>query len=251
MTRHIPNLLTLGNLFSGFLGILLAFHGELALAGWMILLAALFDFCDGLAARAFNAKSEIGADLDSLCDIVSFGVLPGIILHFLLLSSHQNWLFWLYLGPIPSVTLVPFLIPALSALRLAKFNNDTEQSETFTGLPTPANAIFFASFPLMLEQDLLLIGYNTYELADVILNPWLLLGCIIVFSLMLVAPVRLFSLKFRPGGYKTNKLQWAFLAAAAVLFVVLLFVAVPFIVLLYLILSLLITHRKHAIQSRD
>jgi CDP-diacylglycerol--serine O-phosphatidyltransferase len=135
LKKHFPNAITCANLFSGCVGIVLAFKGELVAASYAIFLSAIFDFFDGLASRVLKSFSGIGKDLDSLADVVSFGVLPAVIMYQLFLQGHQIDNVSTYLN------FIAFLIAVFSALRLAKFNTDTRQSENFIGLPTPANAI--------------------------------------------------------------------------------------------------------------
>src|SRR6201992_858548 len=159
--KHVPNAITCANLFSGCIGIVLAFKGELIGASYAIFLSAIFDFFDGLASRVLKSFSGIGKDLDSLADMVSFGVLPAVIMYQLFLEAHQidkvsSWL-----------NFAAFLIPVFSALRLAKFNVDTRQAENFIGLPTPANAILIASFPIILDHKN--IYYTPY-----LTNPYIL-----------------------------------------------------------------------------
>jgi len=136
MKHHIPNILTLGNLFCGCVGIVFVLNGFLFSGFWLMLIAAVLDFLDGFVARLLNVSGELGAQLDSLADAVTFGVLPSIIMYSLLLHQTDN----IYLP------FVAFLIALMSVYRLAKFNIDTEQAEHFKGLPTPINAIFIASF---------------------------------------------------------------------------------------------------------
>ncbi|HQS50964.1 MAG TPA: CDP-diacylglycerol--serine O-phosphatidyltransferase, partial [Daejeonella sp.] len=147
MKKHIPNSVTCLNLFSGCLGIVFAFQGNLIWASYAIVIAAVFDFFDGMLARLLKAYSDIGKELDSLADMVSFGVLPSVIIYQLFALSPQidfgaDWL-----------SFSAFIIAVFSALRLAKFNIDTRQSENFIGLPTPANALLIASFPLIIADS--------------------------------------------------------------------------------------------------
>ena len=144
VSKHVPNAITCANLFSGCIGIVFAFQENLIFAAYALFLAAIFDFFDGFASRVLQSFSGIGKDLDSLADMVSFGVLPAAIMYELFLQTHQ----------IPKVSswlnFIAFLIAVFSMLRLAKFNNDTRQAENFIGLPTPANAILIASLPFIL-----------------------------------------------------------------------------------------------------
>ncbi len=154
MQKHIPNFFTLLNLLCGCCALLFSFD-NLVISSYFVGIAVVFDFLDGFAARLFNAKSDIGKDLDSLADVVSFGVVPGMILFklietFFVTGEYRNDnLFY--------IPFIAFLIPLFSALRLAKFNNDERQTDAFIGLPTPANAILIASFPLILNQHSTLI----------------------------------------------------------------------------------------------
>ena len=187
MKRHIPNTLTCLNLFCGCLSVVMAFGHDYTAAFGFILLSAVFDFFDGLAARALNAHSPIGKDLDSLADDVSFGVAPASMLFNLLmqLAEAQEW------GGIRALLpYVAFLIAVFSALRLAKFNNDTRQSTSFIGLPVPANALFWASYVLLLQDlgDEFLWNWAF----PVVLFTQLL---ILLFSWLLVSEIPMFSLK--------------------------------------------------------
>src|ERR1700761_7543560 len=143
--KHVPNAITCANLFSGCIGIVFAFQGDLIVAAYCVFLSAIFDFFDGFASRVLQSFSGIGKDLDSLADMVSFGVLPSVTLYELFLQSPPAAGVGTYLN------FIAFLLPVFSALRLAKFNTDTRQAEIFIGLPTPANAILIASFPLLMQ----------------------------------------------------------------------------------------------------
>src|ERR1700712_4095455 len=181
--KHLPNAIPCANLFSGCIGIVFAFQGELVNAAYAIFLAAIFDFFDGLASRVLQSFSGIGKDLDSLADMVSFGVLPSAMMYELFLQAPQIH------NISPYLNFIAFLIPVFSALRLAKFNVDTRQAEIFIGLPTPANAILIASFPLVIEQ------YP--QLSRYVLNPYGLSVFVLVMCSLLVAELPLMSLKFK------------------------------------------------------
>ncbi|HEX7411488.1 MAG TPA: CDP-alcohol phosphatidyltransferase family protein, partial [Bacteroidales bacterium] len=161
MKQHIPNFVTSLNLFSGCVGVAASFSGHTTAAVILMGAAALFDFADGLMARALHVKSAIGKELDSLADVVSFGLLPGAIMYQLMLIStnlpgkEAGWM-----NPYPYLA---FLITVFSALRLAKFNIDTRQSDSFIGLPTPANALFIASLPMILLQ----VGQSEQKLVPI------------------------------------------------------------------------------------
>ena len=227
LKQHIPNLLTCGNLVSGCLSILFVATGMPVKAALMIFVAGLFDFLDGFAARLLHAHSPIGADLDSLSDVVSFGVAPGFIMFWLM--SHASDLpsvVWLGVSVLPCLA---FLLPVFSALRLAKFNIDDTQKTSFRGLPAPGMAIFVASLPLALGQ----VGHLT----DGALGYWACLGITLVFSFMMVSRLRFFSFKMKSAKWKGNEVRWIFLLVALVGFVVIGRVALPFIMMVYILMS--------------
>ncbi len=227
LKQHIPNLLTCGNLVSGCLSILFIAMGMPVKAAMMVFVAGLFDFLDGFAARLLHAHSPIGADLDSLSDVVSFGVAPGFIMFWLM--SHASDLpsvVWLGVSVLPCLA---FLLPVFSALRLAKFNIDDTQKTSFRGLPAPGMAIFVASLPLALGQ----VGHLT----DGALGYWACLGITLVFSFMMVSRLRFFSFKMKSAKWKGNEVRWIFLLVALVGFVVIGRVALPFIMMVYILMS--------------
>lgn len=232
--KNIPNLITLLNLFSGLLSIYFATKGDLSAAGWLIFLAAAFDFLDGMSARILKAWSEIGKQLDSLADVVSFGVAPAFIVHYLIMSSHgrQSW----ELFGFDIIPMVPFLLPLFSAFRLAKFNVDDRQTDNFLGLPTPATGILLASLPLIKAE--MYAGQSLFYM--IVTNTYFYLGLVIVLSLLMVSELPLFGLKFKRIQLKGNEIRYFFLAASAVLLIVLQVTAIPFIIGLYLLLSLVV-----------
>lgn len=256
MKKHIPNIITLGNLTCGLFSIWASYHSEFYWLPPLFILGGLFlDFFDGFFARILKVDGEMGKQLDSLADLVTFGVAPGIIM-FNLMNFLGSIEFMFSAMPIVYIVLpfTAFLIPVLSALRLAKFNVSTNQSDQFIGLPTPANAIFFASIPLILLYN------ETPEesiLKSLFSNVFSLSGIIIVFSLLLNANLPLIALKFKTFGWKGNEVRFIFLGLCLVTILVALlisnvFVAVPIIILLYLIISIInnITKRKNEIQSK-
>lgn len=232
--KFVPNLLTLLNLLSGIFAILLASEGLLAEAAYLILIAAVFDFLDGFAARMLKAYSVIGAQLDSLADVVSFGVAPGFILYNLILISHGRM--ELVLFGIDIIPLLVFVVPLFAALRLAKFNVDERQTDSFIGLPSPAAAILIASLPLLREQ--LYEGQSLFYMVTT--NTYFYLGIAFVSAALMVAELPLFSLKFKSFKLKNNEIRWFFLAISVGLLVFLQAVAIPFIILSYLFLSLVV-----------
>ena len=232
MKKHLPNAVTCLNLLCGCLALTNIFAGRLDVGAYFVAAAALADFADGLLARALRVSSAIGKDLDSLADMVSFGVVPGAMLFVLLQRA---------LGPLePGIdTLVGwtqyvpyfgFLVTIFSALRLAKFNNDTRQTTSFIGLPTPACTLVVASLPLILTFD-------QFGLARIILHPGLLLGLTVLLSGLLVAELPLFALKFKNLRWGDNRRRFLFLLLAVALLLGLKAAAVPLIVLLYVLMS--------------
>ncbi len=234
MKKHLPNAITCCNLFSGCIGIVFTFQENLIYAAYAIFLAAIFDFFDGLASRVLQSYSGIGKDLDSLADMVSFGVLPSAIMYELFLQAPQVHKLSPYLN------FMAFLIPVFSALRLAKFNVDTRQAESFIGLPTPANAILIASFPLIMEQH--------SELSKYILNPFGLSIFTLVMCGLLVAELPLMSLKFKNRDFQENIYRYLLLLFSAILILFFKFAAVPVVILFYIGLSIIqfkkLTHEQ-------
>lgn len=220
----IPNLVTLCNLLCGSMAALTALTGgDLSVAFWFILAAAVCDFLDGLTARLLNSYSGIGVELDSLADMVSFGFAPAAILYQLFSQAQSHWawseeaLLW------GGCSL--FLLTAFSALRLAKFNVDEEQHSEFTGLPTPAAALFCTSLGWLVAEGRLVLS------AEVIcVVAWLL-------ALLLISPIRMFSFKFSGFGWRGNGLRYLFALTAVALFAWLRVGAVPLIILLYVFVS--------------
>lgn len=226
MKQHIPNAITCLNLFSGCVGVVLAFEGLLIEAGYAILIAAIFDFMDGLFARLLHVSSPIGKELDSLADMVSFGFLPSVIIFKMLdatpaVAYGGKWIQYL-----------AFLIAIFSALRLAKFNLDTRQSTIFIGLPTPACALFILSLPhIALSKDPIISAY--------VENPLILITLTLALSFLLVSEIPLMSLKFKDFSFNNNLHRYLLLIGAFILILVLQLAAIPLIIILYIILSLI------------
>lgn len=225
ITRNIPNAITCLNVAAGSVAILLSFHqGEIAglapiVWSWIFIgIAAVADFLDGFAARALHAYSDLGKELDSLCDLVSFGVAPAMVLfNALAAAGTPEWTRWFVI-----------LIPVAGALRLARFNIDTRQSTSFIGMPIPANAIFWIGYTSLL-------GEGTGFLA----NSWVALASIVCVAWLLNSPLKIFSLKFKTWGWKGNEARWL-LIVAAVAFVFCMGVSGLFwLILFYLCISLL------------
>jgi CDP-diacylglycerol--serine O-phosphatidyltransferase len=249
--KNIPNLLTFGNLFCGFLAVAACISGDLVMAGWLVFIAAFFDLLDGLAARLLNAYSKTGAQLDSLSDAVSFGLVPALITYMLLVKSHAPWLELGYINDVPVYVFIPFLLAAAAVYRLAKFNISTDQAVNFKGLPTPAAAMFFASFPLMLQYDVFAVRFDIYYLSGLVLNPLFLIGCILLVSGLMISNIPLFSLKISSLKGPARKMIIVFLAVSVILFIFLLWASVPIIILLYILFSYFTKSSFNEIQSAD
>jgi len=230
MKKNIPNFITCLNLLSGCLALYYIFEGELPIAAYLVALAVAFDFWDGMIARLLHVHSEIGKQLDSLADMVSFGVVPGAMMLQLLKLSMAEASF----GPTVSYWLpfLGFLLTIFSALRLAKFNLDTRQTTSFIGVPTPTTTMLIISFPLIL-------AYDTYGISGLVLNPYVLVGVTLLFSFLLISEIPLFALKFKNMRWQDNRRQFIFLVLAIVLLSWLNFTAVPILVAFYILLSLL------------
>lgn len=233
MKNHIPNIITLFNLLSGVLSIYSAMSGYLDLAAYLIFIAGIFDFFDGFTARLLNAKSDIGGELDSLADVVSFGVAPGFILFQMINLSDAQPID--LLGSFNIIPFIAFIVPAFAALRLAKFNVDEEQSDSFLGLPTPALAIFIASLPLI-KSNLYNEGGIYYQICS---NTYFLLSVAIIGSLLMVSRFPMFALKFSGFGWKKNKVKYIFLLLSLIMILIFKIAAIPAIILLYIIISLI------------
>ncbi|GAB3703542.1 CDP-diacylglycerol--serine O-phosphatidyltransferase [Spirosoma flavus] len=199
-------------------------RGHLDTAAWLIFIAAVLDFGDGFVARLVKVSGPFGKELDSLADVVTFGVLPAMMVFQLC-----------WFQGLDIISYGAFLIAVLSALRLAKFNIDTRQSDQFIGLPTPANTLLIAAFPLMERYQ---PQFDTLWKNDTVM------GILIAFSFMLVAEIPLFALKFKSFGWAENRIKYSFLLASVLLLLFLQFAAIPIIILLYILVSLFSKERK-------
>ena len=213
----IPNALTCGNLLCGCIGIICTFTNPEIPTYWFVWVACVFDFFDGFAARLLKVSSPIGKELDSLADMVSFGVLPGILMKNLLMASGLTY--WSWIG---------LLLPVSAALRLAKFNIDTRQSDSFIGVPTPAHALFICGLPAIM----VIAPFGWF-------GSYTLIALTILFSGLMVAPLPLFALKFKTYLWKDNQLRFIFLLCAVLLIVFFKAAGLPLAILLYIVLSLL------------
>ncbi|MEN8224391.1 MAG: CDP-diacylglycerol--serine O-phosphatidyltransferase [Bacteroidota bacterium] len=231
MKKHFPNFLTLLNLLSGCMAILAISEGELIQASWWIILAAVLDLLDGLLARLLDVTSDIGKQLDSLADVVSFGVAPGFLLY--TLTAHALSLAYPENEALSYLSYAGFLIPAFAALRLARFNVDAGQKYEFKGLPTPVTALFILSIPITLNCDLIVVPWLNALLND----PWVLVGVAFGLSALMLAPLKLFSLKFTSILWRHNRGRIILIISGLILFFSFRFASVPFIILLYIVLS--------------
>jgi CDP-diacylglycerol--serine O-phosphatidyltransferase len=236
--KYIPNAITMGNLFSGCMAVLFAVNDRMEYAAAFVVLGIVFDFFDGFFARLLKVQSEVGLQLDSLADMVTSGLVPGIVMYKLLLNA--DGLPWgsdfqaqgsmlAYLG---------FAVTLASAYRLAKFNVDDRQTGSFIGLPTPANTLFILSLPLILKYGDLAFAKAALE------NVYVLIGVTAVCCYLLNAELPLFSLKMKSWGFKQNAIRYLFVLASVILIFILKFVAMPVVILLYVLLSLLFPEKN-------
>lgn len=235
LKKHIPNIITLLNLASGLIALVFAFNTHYMMAFIWVCAGVFFDFWDGFFARILKVKSAIGLQLDSLADMVTSGVVPGLVMYQLLsgiAGSQEEFDLnpnHYYLGILPYFG---FIITLASCYRLAKFNVDPRQTDSFIGLPTPANALLIMSLPIIgAESDGLL-----FELLS---NPLVLIGITLLSAFMLNAEIPLFSLKVKYFNWEKNKIQFSFLIIAVMLLFIFQFVAIPLIILLYVLLSVI------------
>ena len=208
---------------AGSVGIILVLESrDLKSGAYLIWLAGLFDFLDGFLARILKVHSAIGKELDSLADMVTFGLLPAIMVFVMIQTSSAN----------PLIPYAGLIIAVLSALRLAKFNVDIRQSEQFIGLPTPANALLISALPFIVYEP-------DFRVTEVIPLPYLLLAVSGIFSVLLVTEIKLMALKFQGFDWETNKMKYIFLLLALVLLVLLKIKAIPLIVTSYIVFSII------------
>jgi CDP-diacylglycerol--serine O-phosphatidyltransferase len=224
MIKHVPNFLTLCNLACGCVGVVAVFQGDLQTGAIMIWAGALFDFFDGFAARMLKKYSSLGKDLDSLADLITFCFLPGSML-FYLLQQHTSSIWIPYFG---------FLLAIFGALRLAKFNNDTRQSENFHGLPVPASGIFVSVLPFI----------SANEFHGILSNYIVLIGIAIFLSAMMVSDIKLMSLKFKNFSFKANQSRYILIFVSLLFITFFKIVALPIIIIWYVVLSLALNVKK-------
>lgn len=234
--KHIPNIITLLNLFCGCIALVFAFQKQFELTFLFVSLGIFFDFFDGFFARMFKVQSELGLQLDSLADMVTSGVVPGFVMFQLMLNSFgadklidvNSW--------DNSVMIIPFfgfIITLGACFRLANFNIDTRQTDSFIGLPTPANALFILSLPLVIEYSG--IDFVSESLQSI----KVLLVITILSAYVMNAEIPLFSLKIKNFSFQKNALQIFFLAVSIVFLLVFKYLGVPLIILFYVLLSVI------------
>ena len=241
--KFIPNFLTLLNLLSGTIAVIFAMQGQLVIAAYLVFLGIFFDFFDGFFARLLNVQGELGKQLDSLADVVTSGVVPGLVLY-QLLKTNQSVTFFnttIVSWQTNSVEFIPFIaliIPLAAAYRLAKFNIDERQNDSFIGLPTPASTLVVLSLPLIIQ-------YSTFDaVVNLIQNKWFLVVLALILSYLMNAEIPLFSLKFKNFSWKNNQLKFVFLIITLLLVVVFQFVAIPLVILVYILLSVFFKTKK-------
>ena len=231
MTKHVPNFITLLNLLSGFAAAVLASKGYNEYAALLIIAGGIFDFCDGFAARLLKSYSDIGKELDSLADVVTFGIAPGAIVLNLLTAAGM--------AAAPAFILAS-LIPAASALRLAKFNNDTTQGTSFRGLATPGSAFTVISFVIA-------SGYGRCAICDTLVtSTWFIGALSVILAVMMLANIRMFSLKFSHLRWKGNEERYLLAGISLLLLLVFRLASPPLIMATYILISIVFT----AVRSR-
>jgi len=239
ITKHIPNLLTLLNLTSGLIALLFVFRQQWTAVFFFVVLGIFFDFFDGLAARSFKVSSPLGLQLDSLADMVTSGVVPGLVLSFLLAGSLNISLLDDTLLSGKTIWALSGLIVTLaSAYRLAKFNIDERQTTSFIGLPTPANALFIVSLPLIIAQNKFLSIVNLLQ------NPYILTTIAVLSAYLLNAEIPLFSLKFKSFDWQNNRQKYLLIFLSIILLLWLQIAAIPLIIIIYICLSLIPIPKK-------
>lgn len=273
---NIPNLLTACNMLCGVLSIFCVFMGRFEYAAWLIFLGAIFDFLDGFAARMLKQFSELGKQLDSLADMVTFGLAPGVIMVIVIAVSIEmdsfpdgqnvneyvshvidSWKLGLFHdssakfhGIFKYLPFVGLIIPVFSLFRLAKFNIDTRQSESFIGMPTPAVTLFFTSFPLALWWYFSTDGYPFY-FEKYIFQPFFICSLVVVMSLSLVSEIPLFSLKFKHFKWRENEVRYLFLLLSLILILTTHVWAIAIIVFLYPVLSIILSDSKNQTKKEN
>lgn len=244
LKKHIPNLITLLNLLAGSIAVIFAVNGNMPATAFFAFLGIFLDFFDGLLARKLKVPGELGLQLDSLADMVTSGLVPGLVMFHLLgltLSDHTvleniDAVSGMLTGVGYNIRILPLLgllITLASAYRLARFNISTDQSDEFIGLPTPANALLILSLPLIIEFQ------NNDIMNAIILNKWFLIIITLLSCYLLNSRIRLLALKFKNWGFKDNAARYMLIILSVVLLIIFQFAAIPLIILLYIVISLL------------
>ncbi|MFT4682211.1 MAG: CDP-diacylglycerol--serine O-phosphatidyltransferase [Granulosicoccus sp.] len=249
MKKHIPNIITSLNLLCGCLAVIAALDQHLVLAAILVITGAIFDFFDGFAARLLKVSSPIGKELDSLADMVTFGLVPGLIVLRYLANNHGVDGFEVSSFLEHPILFIAFMIPIFSALRLAKFNVDERQQYGFRGVPTPASALWFISIPLILNYMPYHLGWSG---ESAFVSNGYLIGSTVIISLLMVSDIPLLAMKFTSYDWKSNQPKYIFLISSVLLLIILQVLAIPAILSLYLVISIvsnLINKNKNEVQS--
>ncbi|MDG1014813.1 MAG: CDP-diacylglycerol--serine O-phosphatidyltransferase [Flavobacteriaceae bacterium] len=228
MKTFIPNFFTLLNLFSGCIAVIYAVNGDMKSTALFVCLGILFDFLDGFIARKLRVQSALGVQLDSLADLVTSGVVPGLVLYYLFSLNTQ--LTWDTSGIVPYFGL---LVTLASAYRLAKFNVSDNESDFFIGLPVPANTLWIIALPLILEYQ------SNNVVQEIILNPWFLVLFTLTSSYLLNAPIKLIALKFKNWDLNDNAYRYILIIFSLIVILFFRFVGIPIAIIGYLLLSLI------------
>jgi len=243
--KHIPNILTLLNLLSGTIAVFFAVKEQMVIAALFVFVGILFDFADGFVARLLNVQGELGKQLDSLADVVTSGLVPGIVMFQLILASVSNKSWAVdgysmielslndYFSVIYITSAIGLLFTLAAAYRLAKFNIDERQTSSFIGLPTPAASLVVLSLPLIMQYS------NNDIVVNFIQNTWFLIGLTLLLCYLMNAEIPLFSLKFKDYKWKNNKVKFVFVLVTLILVVALQFIAIPLVIIWYVVLSML------------
>ena len=221
MKRHIPNFITLLNLLSGCLGVIFVFEGNLVFAAYAIWVSALFDFFDGFAARLLKVSSPIGKELDSLADMVTFGVLPAFMMMSIVVDAPNQYL-----------KFIPLVIALFAALRLAKFNTDDSQTTSFIGMPTPSVAFFVSGLPFWLTTHNELFSWPIVIILSLTL------------ALVMVMPMRMLALKFKDYKISSNWSRYGLVLVGVTLFILLGPKSLSITIAFYLLLSIIMAKRE-------
>lgn len=259
--RNIPNFITCLNLLSGCIGIVLVLEGDVISGAYLMFVAAFFDFIDGLVARLLKVTSPIGKDLDSLADVVTFGVLPGMLVYKFIQMIFERYILMSDGSPFGTtdqlmnfrtkqflLSLAAFTLPVFSAIRLARFNNDPEQSYSFKGLPTPASGLIIACIFIWVVTKYKLVGCFSMnslkytgnpddDFATILLSPYFWIVIALLFSALMVSKIPLMAFKFKGFGWKANQWKYILLILCLPLVIWLKFASAPIILILYILIS--------------